>query len=211
MNEETNKSTYEQKKAEREKEKSLENKALKAKQNGKRLIIFLVVIAVLIGIAVIVKVWGQSLNPTTADLSVFYKAQSRDHITVGSTHDAYSSNPPTGGWHYALPAREKFYTEPLADEYLVHNLEHGDIWIAYSPTLPDAVKDALKKIAGSKVIITPRSGNPTDISLVAWERLDNFNLENNVLPQDRINDFIKRYKDQGPEKFPPGTISQTFN
>src|SRR5258707_536460 len=63
----------------------------------------------------------------------FFKAQSQEHIKVGTTHEAYNSNPPTGGWHYDTPAQTGIYDTPFPDEQLVHNLEHGHIWIAYKP------------------------------------------------------------------------------
>ncbi len=56
---------------------------------------------------------------------------SRDHIQPGQTHPPYNSNPPTNGWHYPVWADWGIYTQTIPDEYLVHNLEHGGIWISY--------------------------------------------------------------------------------
>ncbi|PIR05141.1 MAG: hypothetical protein COV57_00655 [Candidatus Liptonbacteria bacterium CG11_big_fil_rev_8_21_14_0_20_35_14] len=62
-------------------------------------------------------------------------------------------------------------------------------------------RKTLKDLAGNKVIITPRSQNDSDIAVVAWGRLDTFNKsEFNI---NRIKDFIKRYKNRGPEKVSP--------
>ena len=73
------------------------------------------------------------------------------------------------------------------------------------------MKDELKKFAFSKVLISPREENETDIALVAWERVDGFNLEDGKIPETRIRDFINRYRNQGPEKMPLGAIEATFN
>ena len=149
--------------------------------------------------------------PTDPDHSVFFPAQNQEHIQVGAEHPAYSSNPPSGGWHYSLTAKKRFYDEPIDDGYVIHNLEHGDIWITYHPRVPESVKNELKQFAFSKVLISPREANETDIALVAWERVDAFNLENEQLPEERINNFIKQYRNKGPEKLPAGAGDATFN
>ena len=142
-------------------------------------------------------------NSKNPDYSQEYPIQGQDHIAIGGAHDPYNSNPPSSGSHYGNPAIEAFYSEELPDEQLIHNLEHGDIWITYHPRISDDVKDQLRKYGGSKFVTTPRSHNDTDIALVAWGRVDAFNLENGVLDEGRIKAFIKRYINKGPEKIPP--------
>jgi len=83
---------------------------------------------------------------------------------------------------------------------IIHNLEHGDVWIAYHPRILDAARDALRQFDASKVIITPREANDADIALVAWGRVDTFNLDGGALDTQRIENFIKRYTNRGPEK-----------
>lgn len=156
-----------------------------------------------LGVIVLVYYWISSLAPKTPDLSKKHEIQGADHIPVGSPHPEYNSNPPSSGWHYAEPAREGFYDEELPDEQIVHNLEHGDIWIAYHPRLSQEIKEELKKIKDSKMIITMRSRNEFDISLVAWGRVDSFNVENNSLDTPRVKDFILRYRNKGPERVMP--------
>lgn len=142
----------------------------------------------------------KNTKPQGPDRSQAIEGQGQGHIAVGVAHEPYNSNPPTSGPHYANPARTGFYSEVLPDEQLVHNLEHGEIWIAYRPGLPAEVIEQLKDYPGVFVIVTPREQNETDIALVAWERLDKFNLEGGRLDTQRIADFILRYRDKGPEK-----------
>ena len=155
--------------------------------------------------------WAKEAGPESPDQSIFYEAQNREHIEVGAEHPAHNSNPPSGGWHYGLTARKKFYDEPILDEYIIHNLEHGDVWLAYHPRISEDAKKELKKFEFSKIVITPRETNETDIALVAWERVDKFNLEDGGLPESRIRDFITRYRNKGPEKIPAGAREATFN
>lgn len=173
---------------------------------------WLVIIVILLGLAG----WGitkavQSNAPEEADYSVFYEAQNRNHIEVGAEHPPHNSNPPSGGWHYALTSHKGFFDEPIPDENVIHNLEHGDVWISYHPRISQEAKSELKKFAFSKILISPRETNDTDIALVAWERVDKFNLDGGQLPEGRIRDFIKRYRDKGPERIPAGAMENTFN
>lgn len=143
--------------------------------------------------------WVASLAPVGADRSQSFPNLGREHVPAG-TIVQYNSNPPTSGSHYSEWVSEKFYDKEIPDGHLVHNLEHGDVWISYNPRIAPEIKSRLKKFASSKVVITARFGNEKDISLAAWTRLDNFNLENGVLDEARVSDFIKRYLNRGPEK-----------
>lgn len=190
---------YERRRAEKERvEKAKENR--KKFKRFVRLAVWLLIAAALVyAIIALIKV----SKPQGEDSSHQIPILNQEHIEVGSTPPGeYNSNPPTSGWHYQQTARNKFYDEPVPDQYLLHNLEHGDVWVAYHPRLSKEVKDVLKKFVSTRVIASPRPGNETDIALAAWGRLDAFNLEGAVLPENRISDFIKRYTNKGPEKIP---------
>ena len=102
--------------------------------------------------------WGiKSASPQGPDMSTEYPNQGQDHIRENAEHPAYNSNPPTSGWHYADPAKLGFYDKELPDETLIHNLEHGEIWISFKPTVSEEVKAQLKDLLGERVIITKRS------------------------------------------------------
>lgn len=132
----------------------------------------------------------------------YFQAQSRDHIQSGATHAAYNSNPPTGGWHYDQPAQTGIYDTEFKDEQMVHNLEHGHIWVAYKPDLSADQIEKLANIAkgyGSKIIMAPRSANDTPIAIVAWEHL--FKLSS--VDEGQIKAFIDGYRGiAGPEMIP---------
>jgi hypothetical protein len=126
--------------------------------------------------------------------------QGQDHIDVGAEHPAYNSNPPTSGWHYAQPAQSGIYDTPFPDEQLIHNLEHGHIWIAYKPNLaPDQIEKlaTLAKDYGSKIIMVPREANDTPIAFVAWQHL----LKMDTLDEAQARLFIEGLRGTaGPEK-----------
>jgi|SRR3989344_3977657 len=132
----------------------------------------------------------------------YFQSQSRDHIPVGQSHDAYNSNPPTGGWHYETSVQTGIYDTFFPDEQIVHNLEHSHVWIAYKPNLPVDQIEKLADIAktyGSKIIMTSREANDTPIAIVAWEHL----LKIESFDEARIKGFIDAYRGiAGPEKIP---------
>lgn len=163
--------------------------------------VFKIIGYLILGLAVVVGgVWllVRASSPKGPDYSQAIPLLGRNHIADG-THASYNSNPPTSGDHYAVPAPAQFYDKELTDEQLVHNLEHGHVWIAYKPELSAEIIKVLKSFAGNNIIITPRDANDFDIALVAWGRLDKFNATNGHIDTQRIKDFIIRYQNQGPE------------
>jgi hypothetical protein len=136
--------------------------------------------------------------------------QGNTHINPGTPHDPYNSDPPTSGPHYPTPAETGFYEEAPADEYLVHNLEHGHVLIWYNCSgLTEADCTALKNdiravmsragvsliTATSKVSAVPRPTMQTRITLTSWgrmQRLDAFDAA-------AILRFIKAFRDTAPE------------
>lgn len=132
----------------------------------------------------------------------FIPEEGRQHVNLGHKH-TYSSNPPTSGPHFENPAEWGVYKEELPDEILVHNLEHGGIWISYKPGIPEDVIAKLESFYqkyGRKIIVTPRSANNSDIALAAWTRLDKFSIAE--YSDERVEKFIKAYRNKGPEFVP---------
>lgn len=168
------------------------------------------VIGLIVILGFLVKVSFKLTGPQGSDRSVSYPIQSRDHVAKNSPHPSYNSNPPTGGWHYGETTKDGVHTEEVADEYLIHNLEHGNVWIAYHPRIPKEVKEQLEEFADEpRLVVTPRSANEHDVALVSWGHLDAFNLDGKILDVQRVRDFIKRYRNKGPEKVPAGIHGHT--
>src|SRR3989344_3421723 len=112
---------------------------------------------------------GEKLEP----LGTEYPDQGNAHIQIGAAHEHYNSNPPTSGPHYANAATKAFYEESLADEQLVHNLEHGEIWISYKEA-GELIKQELRSFQGrfrGSVVVTSRPQNEKNICLASWRRL----------------------------------------
>jgi len=137
----------------------------------------------------------ENLSP----LGQVFEEQKVSHIKPGEEHEVYNSNPPTSGAHWVDPAKWGIYDKPLIDEQVVHNLEHGGIWISYK-NIDESTLESLKKIAeasSQSVIISPREGNDSKIVLASWTRLENMEEYNEF----KILEFISRNKNNSPELF----------
>lgn len=194
------KTEYEIKKEEREKAREEERGQAQMKKTKKSFVRYSLWIVIVVAVGYGIFLLAQTAGPEGEDFSVAYSIQGRDHIAGGATHPPYNSNPPSSGSHYTSTARGGFYEEPLPDERVIHNLEHGDIWIAYHPDISDEAKETLESFAGQYVVVSPRRDNKGDISLVAWGRVDTFDIENEFVDEGRVRDFIRRYDNRGPEK-----------
>ncbi len=178
-------------------------------QPGKKshVLTYIIIVAIIVALGWLFVRAVQKRIPAGEDLSAAYEIVSRDHIEVGAAHDPYNSNPPTSGPHYVTTAALGFYDltdEIPADEYIIHNLEHGEIWITYRPALATSTREALSAFGNEPlVIVTPRAANDTDIALVAWGRVEKFDLGEAPLDLERIKGFILRHKNRGPEKVTP--------
>lgn len=133
--------------------------------------------------------------------TVDFDVVSREHIASGTPGSGYNSDPPTSGPHWPAPVKNGVYDNELADEQLIHNLEHGHVWVLYRPDVSDEVKNRLKEIVEGdnwKVVMAPRAKNDTAIALVAWGRL----LKMDEPDYEKVKDFINTYRNRGPEKTP---------
>lgn len=175
------------------------NRAIRRK-NMRR--IFLIFVSVMI---LVILVYGGTryTRRQNANLpGVAFPDQGREHVAPGHQHE-YNSNPPTSGWHWWQPAEWGVYKTELLDEQVVHNLEHGGIWISYKPGIPDEMRQKLEAFYekwGRKIIVTPRAKNDSDIALAAWTRLDTLSVAE--YSDDRIEKFIKAFRNKGPEFVP---------
>lgn len=128
-------------------------------------------------------------------------SQGQVHISPGQPHPSYNSNPPTSGWHSPQPAGWGYYNGELPDELVVHNLEHGGVWISFKSADDTEVINklvALSQRYRSKVIITLRPKNDSRIAVTAWQRI----LKLDGYDEAQIVAFIDAWRNRGPERVP---------
>jgi hypothetical protein len=112
----------------------------------------------------------------------------------------YPQSPPVGGAHNPIWQNCGFYSKPVRNEYAVHSMEHGAVWITYSPDLP---KDQVEKIKSltqkSYVLASPYPGLPAPVVASAWGK----QLKLNSANDPRLEQFVIDYS-QGPQNPEPG-------
>ncbi len=113
----------------------------------------------------------------------------------------YEQSPPAGGEHNPVWQNEGFYDQPIRDENAVHTLEHGAVWIAYSPDLSADQKDRVRELVEKQtcVLASPYPDLDSPIVASAWGK--QLALENADSPD--LERFIRAYR-QGPQTPEPG-------
>lgn len=126
-----------------------------------------------------------------------FEIEGENHISPGETV-SNKTNPPTSGSHWATPADWKFFDKELTDEQVVHNLEHGGIWITYKD-LDESSIGRLKEVArnnSDSVVASKRDKNEDKIVVASWGRMMRLTKVDEAL----IQKYIDTYINQSPEK-----------
>jgi len=138
--------------------------------------------------------------PTASKNGPANQALGHEHVTGPVT---YSVTPPVGGNHNPTPLTCGVYTKPVPNEYAVHNLEHGAIWITYQPSLPQSEVSQLKSFVERQTVLTPAqgqgsrymdltpySGLPTPIVVSSW----GFQLRLTSPTDPRLQQFVDKFR-----------------
>ena len=135
------------------------------------------------------------LKPATEGVpgTLIVPVSGRNHV---SGHVNYPTSPPAGENHNPVWQNCGFYTVSLTNEYAVHSLEHGAVWITYSGVVDQTVKTdlAAKAKASNYVLVSLYPDNPTPIVVTAWARQLRMATYDSAL----VNKFIDVYGVKGP-------------
>jgi hypothetical protein len=182
------------------------------------LIVAIVVLAVVVGL-----IWRDRTrtaapvggDPAAAGCSEVETPEpgSADHVEPGTPVD-YETTPPTSGPHYPSPADPGFYSAPVPEQTLVHNLEHGQIVIWYRPDAPAEIRDQIEALTEQEPIATVAAPyenlpGPYNLALTAWGARQMCG----GVSQEVVDDFRARFQGRGPEDvgvpvFTPGGDGQ---
>jgi hypothetical protein len=123
---------------------------------------------------------------------------SNDHVT-GPVE--YPQQPPVGGPHSPPPNWQncKWYDKPVPNEHAVHSMEHGAVWVTYTPDLSDGDIGLLATLAGPRVLVSPYEGLPSPIVVSSWGR----QLRVESVTDVALVDFIEAFVDS-PDAPEPG-------
>lgn len=115
----------------------------------------------------------------------------RKHVAAGTVKYG-EGEPPTSGDH-GSPVQWQVYNQEIPDENVIHNMEHGGIYISYQPGLPQEQVEKIKALffdpfskqdfKPNKALMAPRAANDSPIIMSSWRRsikLDGFDEQKMV-------------------------------
>ncbi len=136
---------------------------------------------------------------------------SRRHIfKPGERPKSWNSFPPTSGPHYAVPAVYGFYDQPLQLARVLHNLEHGGVYMLYGSQTPADTVSKLREVYDQDprgLIVAPLPELGDKIALGAWTSKHPGSAEIGTghlakctqVDKGAFDAFIKAFRGRGPE------------
>jgi len=121
----------------------------------------------------------------------------REHVQ----NALYKIDPPSGGNHNSSAADAGVYEAGSVpgEDHLVHSLEHGFIVLWYQRNLPQADVNKLKSLVDQfsvSTLLVPRDSIGVPVAATAWHQ----RLLCPGFQETPLAEFIKAYKDKGPER-----------
>jgi hypothetical protein len=123
----------------------------------------------------------------------------QDHV---GENVVYEQSPPVGGPHFPVWQTCDFYDASIPNEQAVHSLEHGAVWITFSPDLSSDQVAAIEALADGEreVLASPYDGLPSPVVASAW----GLQLELDSALDPALTQFVDYYEN-GPQTPEPNT------
>jgi hypothetical protein len=136
--------------------------------------------------------------PSPLDDVQVFDDLSQQHV---DTPVQYEQTPPVGGPHAPPPLWQNcaFYDSAVPSEHAVHSMEHGAVWVTYSPDLPEADRAELAELADDYVLVSAYEGLPSPVVASAWGR----QLQLIGVADPGLEAFIDQFAN-GPQSPEPG-------
>jgi hypothetical protein len=171
---------------------------------GTSMVIIGVGLLVVVGLTAIV-LFTLLAPGTTASVGTAQAMDGRTHIDQGTAGGPYSSTPAASGPHWEQPVSWGVYPDPIPQEPVIHNLEHGGIVIWYQAAQLSAPQVAelaeftrrWNSTERYKVLMAPWAGTDfgAPMAMVAWTWL----LYLDEIDTDLMDRFIDQHYGDAPE------------
>lgn len=131
----------------------------------------------------------------------------------GGTSPKWNTDPPTSGPHYAVAAIFGIYEDQLEMARVVHNLEHGGIYILYGKDVPDSTVDQLRAFYDDHktgTIMAPLDRLGDEFAVGAWvvdgDTHNGFLAKCSTFDENAMSTFFRSLQFRGPERFDPSQL-----
>ena len=131
----------------------------------------------------------------------------------------WNTDPPTSGPHFEVPAVYGEYDTPLQIAQVVHNLEHGAVFVLYGSKVPAATVQQLRDFYNEDttgMLLAPYTKLGDKVALGAWTVPDDFEPGGTngtsylatctTFDEDAFSTFRDDLRFRGPERFPPDQL-----
>lgn len=164
---------------------------------------------------------GPDVELVKADLDaagctlVAKKALSGEHTIIdsSSTSPKWNTDPPTSGPHYAVAAVFNIYEDEVELARVVHNLEHGGVFVLYGKDVPEATVEQLRDFYNDHkpgTIMAPLDRLGDEFALGAWVAHDDpamgYLATCKSFDEDAVGAFFSGFQFRGPEHFDPSDL-----
>ena len=141
-------------------------------------------------------------------------------LTPGGTSADWNTDPPVAGAHYGQAAVFGIYSEQLEEARVVHNLEHGGIFIQYGSDVPETTVAELESFYNGHqtgTIMAPLPSLGDKIALGAWVVRDEefekqpalgrgYLAKCKTFDAGAFTSFYDAFQFRGPERFDPSDL-----
>ncbi len=131
----------------------------------------------------------------------------------------WNTDPPTSGPHNPVPAVYGEYDTPLRITQVVHNLEHGAVYVLFGPDVPAATVQQLRDFYfedTTGMLLAPHTKLGDEIALGAWTVPDDFEPGGSngtgylatctAFDEGAFSTFRDDLRFRGPERFPQDSL-----
>jgi hypothetical protein len=131
----------------------------------------------------------------------------------GGTSGQWNTDPPTTGPHYGIAAIFGIYEDELEIARVVHNLEHGGIYILYGDEVPEETVDRLRDFYDSHqtgTVMAPLNRLGDEFAVGAWvvdgDTDNGFLAKCKEFDEGALSSFFDALQFRGPERFDPSDL-----
>jgi hypothetical protein len=131
----------------------------------------------------------------------------------GGTSGKWNTDPPTTGPHYGIAAIFGIYEDELEIARVVHNLEHGGIYILYGDEVTEETVDRLRDFYDSHqtgTVMAPLDRLGDEFAVGAWvvdgDTDNGFLARCKEFDEGALSSFFDSLQFRGPERFDPSDL-----
>jgi len=148
------------------------------------------------------------------------EAEPGQHSLGADEEGDWNTDPPTNGPHFGFDEAGNLgtviwgaYDQPVQLARVVHNLEHGGVYIFYGDEVPDEVVEQLRGFYDAHqrgTVLAPYAQLGEEIALGAWvaegEEGTGYLAKCPTFDEDAFSAFFDGFRFKGPERFPESAL-----